>query len=316
MYSMFFPTRKTMFDLVTAGHLAIDRIFSPKTSTSEPALGGPPTYVSLAARKLDANVSVISKVGEDFPREYVMLLKSNGVDLSGLKRVRDASTTRFLLKYGRRGRQLQLESQAPPISLEDVSGSLRAKAVHVAPIANELSQSVIDKLRGQTDTLSLDPQGFVRRFDEQGNVKLGRWEETGILHQIDVYKSSFSEIKAVTGLTDLQLAVQKIHSYGPRIVMVTRGMKGSTLFSDGEFYEIPACKPRVVKDLTGAGDAFIGAFLAEHVQGKDPLWCACVGSAASSFVVEGVGPTVFGEKKETYKRATEIYEKGLKRLTV
>jgi len=29
-----------------------------------------------------------------------------------------------------------------------------------------------------------------------------------------------------------------------------------------------------------------------------------------------VGPTVFGEKKETYKRATEIYEKGLKRLTV
>lgn len=305
-----------MFDLVTVGHITIDRIFSPKISTSETTLGGPPIYVSLAARKLGAKVSVISKVGGDFPDEYVVRLKTNGVDLSGLKRVRGASTTRFLLKYGKGGRQLQLKSQAPPISPEDVSNSLRAKAVHAAPIANELSQSVIDKLRELTDTLCLDLQGFVRKFDEQGNVKLSRLEEAGILGQINVYKSSSSEIKAATGLTDLKLAVQKVHSYGPRIVMVTRGMKGSTLFFDGEFYEIPACKPKVVNDVTGAGDAFIGAFLTEHIQGKDPTWCACVGSAASSFVVEGVGPTVFGEKKETYKRATEIYEKELKRITV
>ncbi|UCE15993.1 MAG: hypothetical protein JSV12_09135 [Candidatus Bathyarchaeota archaeon] len=305
-----------MFDLVTVGHITIDSIFSPKKSTPRTTLGGPPTYVSLAARKLGAKVSVVSKVGGDFPDEYVVWLKANVVDLSGLRRVRDASTTRFLLKYGKRGRQLQLKSQAPPIFPEDVPSFLRAKAVHVAPIANELSQSVIGKLRELTDILSLDPQGFVRRFDEQGNAKLDRWKETGILRQIDVYKSSSSEINAATGLTDLQLAVQKIHSYGPKIVMITKGTKGSTLFFDEELYEIPACKPRVVKDVTGAGDAFIGAFLAEHIQGKDPAWCACIGSAASSFVVEGVGPAVFGEKKETYKRATEIYEKGLKRLTV
>jgi len=298
-----------MFDLVTVGHLTIDRILSPKLSTPKTALGGPPTYVSLAARKLEANVSVISKVGGDFPREYVKWLRSKGVDLSGLKQIRDALTTRFLLKYRKEQRQLQLESLAPPILPEDVSGSLRAKAVHAAPIASELSQSVVDKLRTLTDTLSLDPQGFVRKFDEQGNVKLGRWGGRRILRQIDVYKSSFSEIKAATGLTSLQIAVRKIHSCGPRIVIVTRGTKGSTLFVDGKFYEIPVCKPRVVKDFTGAGDAFIGAFLAEQVQGKDPAWCGCVGSAASSFVVEGVGPAVFGEKKEIYARASEIYGK-------
>ncbi len=305
-----------MFDLVTVGHLSIDRIISPKIPTPEPALGGPPTYVSLAARKLDAKVSIISKVGGDFPSEYVLWLRANGIDLSGLKQVRDASTTRFLLKYGKGERQLQLKSRAPPISPEDVPSSLRAKAVHIAPIANELSRNVVDKLRASTDTLSLDPQGFLRRFDEQGNVKLSRLVETGILRHIDVYKSSLSEIRAATGLTNLQPAVQKIHSHGPRIVMVTRGMKGSTLFFNQELYEIQACKPRIVKDLTGAGDAFVGAFLAEQVRGEDPAWCACIGSAASSFVVEGVGPAVFGEKKETYKRAAEIYEKGLKRLTV
>jgi sugar/nucleoside kinase (ribokinase family) len=305
-----------MFDLVTVGHFAIDQIFLPKIATPKSTLGGSPTYVSLAARKLGAKVSVISKVGEDFPSEYVEWLKANGVDLSGLKHIRDASTTRFLLKYEKQRRQLQLKSQAPLIYPKDVSNSLQAKAIHVTPIANELSQDVIDKLRGLTTILSLDSQGFVRKSDGQGNVRLGEWENPQVLRQIDMYKSSLDEIKAVTGLSDFRRAVQKIREYGVKIIVVTKGMKGATLFFDEEFYEIPACESKVVQDVTGAGDVFIGAFLAEYVQGKDPVWCACVGSAAASFIVEGLGPAVFGEKEETYKRATRIYEKGLKSLTV
>lgn len=305
-----------MFDLVTVGHFAIDQIFLPKIAALKPTLGGSPTYVSLAARKLGAKVSVISKVGENFPSEYVEWLKANGVDLSGLKHIRDASTTRFLLKYEKQKRQLQLKSQAPLIYPKDVSNSLQAKAIHVAPIANELSQDVIDKLRGLTTVLSLDPQGFVRKFDEQGNVRLEKWENPQVLRQIDIYKSSLDEIKAVTGLSDFRRAVQKIREYGVKIIVVTKGMKGATLFFDEEIYEIPACKSKVVQDVTGAGDGFIGAFLAEYVQGKDPVWCAYVGSAAASFIVEGLGPAVFGEKEETYKRAIRIYEKELKRLTV
>jgi sugar/nucleoside kinase (ribokinase family) len=66
-------------------------------------------------------------------------------------------------------------------------------------------------------------------------------------------------------------------------------------------------------DPTGAGDVFIGAFLAEYIRTKDPVWCACVGSASASFVVEGIGPERFGERQETYERAKEIYEKQLKK---
>jgi len=55
-----------MFDLVTVGHFAIDLILSPKIANPRLTLGGSPTYVSLAARKLGARGSVISKVGKDF----------------------------------------------------------------------------------------------------------------------------------------------------------------------------------------------------------------------------------------------------------
>ena len=112
-----------------------------------------------------------------------------------------------------------------------------------------------------------------------------------------------------TSLADLQMAMGKIHDYGAKIVIVTTGMKGSKLLFERKLYDVPACKPKNVRDPTGAGDAFIGAFLAEYVKGKDPVWCACIGSASASFVVEGMGPDVFGEKEEIGARASKIYEK-------
>jgi sugar/nucleoside kinase (ribokinase family) len=80
----------------------------------------------------------------------------------------------------------------------------------------------------------------------------------------------------------------------------------------GTRYNIPQCKSAAVVDPTGAGDVFMSGFLTEYIRQKDSLWCACVGSAAASLVVEGIGPTFFGEREEIYRRATSIYEKGIK----
>ena len=303
-----------MFDLVTVGHLAIDLITSPEIASSKPTLGGPPTYVSLAAVKLGAKASIVSKVGQDFPEDYVKWLGANHVDLSGLKRVEDAVTTRFVLRYqGNWKRKLQLKALAPPLLTNDVPNSLQAKAIHIAPIVNELSEDTVTKMRKSASILSLDPQGFVRSFDSQGNVRLKLWREKSVLELTDVYKSSQEEIKSITGTSDMQIAAKKIQDCGVKIVIITRGMRGSTLFFADAFYNVPACKSRLVLDPTGAGDAFIGAFLAEYIRGKDPVWCACVGSASASFVVEGIGPERFGERQETYERAKEIYEKQLKK---
>ena len=301
-------SRSDMFDLVVVGHLAIDLISSPRIALPKPTLGGPPTYVSLAASKLDTKVSIISKVGEDFPNAYFKRLNANGVDLSGLKYVKNALTTRFALKYRHDGRQLQLVSRAPPITLKDIPSSLEARAIHVAPIADELTDRAVSKLRTLTATLSLDPQGFVRRFGENGNAFQRQWDDRYVLGQIDIYKSSLNEIRVITGLTDLRPAMEKIRHHGVGMVIVTMGRRGAAFLYDKKFYEIPACEPRVFLDSTGAGDAFTGAFLAEYIRGKDTVWCICVGSAAASFVVEGVGPEVFGEKKNVYERAAEIHK--------
>lgn len=305
-----------MFDLVTVGHLAIDSIILPKTASLTRTLGGPPTYTSIAAAKLGAKVSIISKVGGDFKSEYLEWLKANDVDLSGLKQVKDAATTRFTLTYTKDQPRLQLENRAPNISPQDIPDSLQTKAVHVASIASEVQYPAIAKLQRLTEIVSLDPQGFVRTFDKNGNTRLQQWKANQALSHINVYKSSSREIGMVARARKLPLAMREIRDHGPKIVMVTQGMKGTTLLMDNEFYHVPACEPRVFRDPTGAGDVFVGAFLAEYLRGKEPGWCACVGSAASSFVVEDIGPAAFGRKKEVYRRARKIYEKGLKQLSL
>jgi sugar/nucleoside kinase (ribokinase family) len=298
---------KNTFDIVTVGHFTIDLIFTPKTTCPKPVLGGSPAYVSLAARKLDAKVGVISKVGKDFPSEYVQRLSCEGVNLSRLKFVKKALTTKFVLTYRNGSRKLQLQEKAPNIYVRDI-GSVGSKVIHIAPVANEVTEKAIEKLRTRTKVLSLDPQGFTRKFDKKGNVSPKKWADKSILEVIDIFKSSLNEVKLVSGVKNLESAMMKIYEYGIKIVIVTLGLKGAKLFFEDSFYNIPAYKPKVVKDLTGAGDTFIGAFLAEYVKGKDPLWCACIGSAAASFVVQGIGSELFGEKEEVYERANKLYK--------
>ncbi len=303
-----------MFDIASVGHFCIDSIFLPKKQTPYIILGGSVTYVSFSAKRLGANVAIISKIGGDFPEAYLWWLSQEGINLSGVKRVAEEKTTRFELKYDDTfcNRKLRLTSKTAPIMVEDLPNALEAKMVHLAPVANEVSYEIAERLKKCAGVLSLDPQGIVRVFDENGGVSNGALMDKRILELVNVYKSSLEEIEAVTGESELKSAVKAVHSFGVETVIVTLGMKGAVLSVDETLYEIPAYTSNELVDPTGAGDAFIGGFLAEYLRGEDALWCACVGSAAASTVVEGVGPTVFGNGAEIYRRANVLYGKEIK----
>ncbi len=44
-------------------------------------------------------------------------------------------------------------------------------------------------------------------------------------------------------------------------MIITDGSKGSYLFVDKKYYEIPAYKPNKIVDPTGAGDTYLSAFI-------------------------------------------------------
>lgn len=301
------------FDLIIIGHFALDRIFRKNTSHTV-RLGGPPYYSAISAKRLGIKVAVLSKIGEDFPQGYLKILRNEGIDVSLVRRIENAKTTSFSIRYlNKNRRKMRLEALGPKILVEDIPINIKAKIVHVAPIANEIPPETFRKIQEITEMICMDPQGYTREFGKNGSVKLRKWRDKEVLEAISIYKSDIDEIVCVSGYSDLHRAMRKIAEYGVETVIVTMGDKGAALLHDEKFYEIPAYPVSKVADPTGAGDAFIGAYLAEHIKGGNVTWCACVGSAASSFLVERKGLRRFGFKDEIYRRAKEIYEKVISR---
>jgi sugar/nucleoside kinase (ribokinase family) len=296
------------------GHFALDSISVPGRDKPFHNLGGATTYTSFAVKTLEGAASVISRVGEDFPEAFLWWLNEERIDVSAVKRYPKEPTTHFELSYNKdfSERALKLTSKGCPISLDDIPRDLHAKAIHIAPIANEISYETVERLKACCDVLSLDPQGFLRSFDENGNVTQSLQADKRILSMVNICKSSQDEILALTEQTDLKPAIKALHNVGIETVIVTMGAKGALLSVEGAQYNIPACQSKVLVDPTGAGDVFIGGFLTEYLRDRESLWCASVGSAAASMVVEGIGSTYFGDKEEILKRATSLYEKELK----
>jgi len=298
-------------DVYVAGHFSIDSIILPTRSQPFTILGGAVAYTSFTITHLGANAAIISRVGEDFPEAYLWWLAQEGIDVSSVVRCNQEKNTRFELTYNRdfSERALILKSKGNPINLQDLPNGMNPKAVHIAPIVNEVSYEVIERLKACTKVLSLDPQGLLRSFDGNGAVIKNAEVDKRIFNLVNIYKSSQDEIFTLTGQTELKPAIRAIHDFGVETVIVTMSAKGSILSVEGAQYKIPAFQSKVLVDPTGAGDVFIGGFLTEYLRDKESLWCATVGSASASLVVEGIGSTYFGEKEEIYQRATEMYEK-------
>jgi sugar/nucleoside kinase (ribokinase family) len=301
----------TSVDIAVVGHFSIDYISLPWRCEPYKIMGGAVAFVSLVTRRLGGSAAVVSRVGADFPQQWLDDLSREGVDVSAVVRARGESTTSFELQYDEafEGRNLSIRNKGLPIAAKDLPSGLKAEVVHIAPIADEISYAAVKQLRGQAKILSIDPQGMTRRFDASGHVSDSAEMDKRVLGLVDVYKSSLGEIQLLTGQSDIKQAIATVHALGPKIVIVTSGSSGSVLSTVDGLRQIPICKPTRIVDPTGAGDVFIGAFLNEYLHQKNPYWCACVGSAAASLVVEDVGTSYFGTKAEILRRAEFIYKK-------
>ncbi|MFB0557881.1 MAG: carbohydrate kinase family protein, partial [Candidatus Bathyarchaeia archaeon] len=233
---------------------------------------------------------------------FVSQLRGLGVDLEGMT-IDGAETTRFTLDYRWADRVLSVSSVCEEIGPEDVSG--QPEAFLIAPIVEEIPQSTLSSI--QADTIALDPQGFLREIREDGRIIPKHWSDEKLLKRLTIFKSSEEELKLITGEANPIWGLEKIIRIGAEVAIATMGREGALLATRRNRFSIPVLRLRKELDPTGAGDAFVGGFLMEYLNGEDSLWCASMGSAIASCVVETLGAKMDSSMKEVRKRAEEIY---------
>ncbi|KAJ3020602.1 hypothetical protein HKX48_000545 [Thoreauomyces humboldtii] len=88
-------------------------------------------------------------------------------------------------------------------------------------------------------------------------------------------------------------ALPKINSARPRTVIFTQGADPTILVQGDSVTEYPVIRIASDKivDTNGAGDAFVGGFMAQIVQGKDYKTAVAAGNYVANIVIQRSGPT-------------------------
>ena len=115
-----------------------------------------------------------------------------------------------------------------------------------------------------------------------------------VINRVDVITINDEEARQLSGEYSLVKAAAKIHTMGPKYVVIKKGEHGALLFHDKEVFFAPALPLEEVFDPTGAGDTFAGGFSgfiaqSENVSFDNMKNAIIYGSNLASFCVEKFG---------------------------
>lgn len=221
-------------------------------------IGGTASYSSRTARALGCRVGVVTSADPDLDLSQVL----DGVLVA---RIPSATTTTFKNIYTAHGRRQMLQGIAETLTPQAAPANWQVApangVVHLGPVAQECDPTLADAFGDVF--VGLTPQGWMRHWDRAGNVSGCRWEGAErLLARADAVVMSEEDVAGNAALID-QYAAQA------RLLVVTQGASGCTVYMAGERRHLPAPTVREV-DPTGAGDVFATALFVKLRSSGDP----------------------------------------------
>jgi len=294
-------------DYIVVGHLTIDII--EIAGESHRSLGGSVAYGSVAAKMYGHEPLALSKVGEDFPEEYILLLAKYGVDVSGIRRVGGGSTI-FKLIYHGSSRDLFLMNTCEKIFSKDIEDLEDIEATHIGSVFNEIPLETVKYLARKSRLTAIDIQGYIRRVDDDRRVVFEASDKVwDLMSHVDIIHAEQQEAFIVTGHMNPVDSASRIFERSRAISAVTLGEGGSIIACSEGVYRIPAIKPERTLDPTGAGDIYTAILLLSLSEGEDLLYSGALASVASSLSVEDYGLKGIPGRTRVFERVEEVYDK-------
>jgi sugar/nucleoside kinase (ribokinase family) len=270
-------------DLLVVGSVALDSVATPFGKVNE-VLGGSATYFSYSS-SFFTTVRLVATVGDDFPAEHLDLLRSRGVDTTGLQRSR-GRTFRWVGEYGydlNEARTLDTQLNVFADFKPALPPALtRTPFLFLANIDPDLQLDVLRQMT-RPQLVALDTMNFWIQGKREALLR--------VLREVDVLLINDAEARQLAREPNLVRAARTILDLGPRTVVVKRGEYGALMVADGQFFFAPAYPLESVYDPTGAGDTFAGGFMGYLAAGGtvDPRAvrrAIVYGSVMASFTVE------------------------------
>jgi len=282
-------------DVVLAGHILNEKVVFPDRVLS-PVLGSPVAYCSVCLASLGARVGIVTKIGDDFPRQLLSVFQESGVDTTGIG-VGGVSTRNELIYQADGRKTLRFLARAPSIGYADFPEQFRrAKIIYVCPMDHEVSLEGIRQLSRLGRTMMVDLGGFGGATSADHPLVKDGAELRDLCPHFTVVKGSIEDLGHILGAspTDEEAAAEQLLGFGSRVVVITLGARGAYVRTAerGTHYPSFLGEQADVVDQTGAGDCFSAGFLFEYCRTRDAFEATLYGNAVTSYVIERTGGVV------------------------
>lgn len=232
--------------------------------------GGAPANVAGAVAKLGLPSRFITQLGADAFGDYLIeCLQNSGIDTSFILRSEEANTAlafvslaadgnRDFLFYRRNCADLMLQKEAiHPEMIKDCDILHFCSVSLVESPMKYAHQALIGLAKQQGTWVSFDPNLRLSLWSDPQALKQTVWE---FLPSADILKLSDEELFFLTGKENIEDALDQLFVGDVKLILYTMGKDGACAFTKTS--QTKANGFRVsVRDTTGAGDSFIGAFL-------------------------------------------------------
>jgi len=304
------------FDVIVAGELNVDLILNDIESFPEIGkeklagemtltLGSSAAIFASNLSSLETNVAFLGKIGHDeFGTKVLDSLGEKGVETELIIQSPDLNTgATIVLNFDEDRAMVTHPGAMEHLTIDDISEEQLARARHLHFssyfLQPGIKPDIVTLFKMAKDlglTTSIDPQWDPA---EEWDLDLEH-----LLPYVDVFLPNETELKHLTGIDDIDRALDKLKDYGHGLV-VKMGNQGSLTLFDGERKHIPPFLNEDVVDAIGAGDSFNAGFVSKFIQGKSIEECQEFGNLTGAISTTAAGGTTaftnYGEIMNTAK---------------
>lgn len=280
-------------DICCIGHITLDKVVTPEFEAFMP--GGTAYYFAKALKNLNhEGFKLVTSLGE---KEYKVVdeLRADGIDVEVIP---SRESVFFENRYGSNlnDRTQRVLAKADPFLPEKLEG-LQAKTFHLGTLlADDFSLESV-KMLAEKGEVSVDIQGFLRKVVGEDVVHIDCSFKHEMMKYITTLKANEKEMEVLTGEKDPYRAAAILAEWGCRDVVLTLGDRGSLIYANGEYYEIPAIKAGRIVDATGCGDTYMAGYLNKRSRGASYREAGLFAAAMCTLKLANKGPFEWNEEE-------------------
>jgi sugar/nucleoside kinase (ribokinase family) len=274
-----------MYDICTIGHITLDKVVTAQSVKYMP--GGTSFYFSKALRQFDLKYMLVTALAEE-EGHIVAGLREENIEVFSQN---SPYTVYFenIYSANQDHREQNVLHKAAPFTVAQMP-AIDAKIFHLGPLLSDDIAVDLLKSLASKGMVSLDIQGYLR-YVKNKKVFYEDWaDKKEALQHVSILKANEFEMEVVTGTSDVREGAQYLADLGVKEVIITLGSKGSLIYKDNHFFQIPAYKPAAVVDATGCGDTYMAGYLSKKVAGASVQEAGEFGAAMATLKIQSSGP--------------------------